>query len=60
MNETKWVWTMDEETQKEIEKDVTEALSYIENEEERKEAIQTAMDSRLVDLEDTIDIKKYI
>lgn len=59
MKTTTWVWLLEETIQNEIKSDVTNALMYIEDQEERNEAIENAMDSRLCDLEDTIDISKY-
>lgn len=59
MKKTTWVWLLEETIQNEIKSDVANALMYIENQEERIEAIENAMDSRLCDLENTIDISKY-
>lgn len=59
MKTTTWIWLLEETIQNKIKSDVTNALMYIKDQEERNEAIENAMDSRLCDLENTIDISKY-
>ncbi|MFS1518533.1 hypothetical protein V1503_19030 [Bacillus sp. SCS-151] len=58
---TMYVNQLSNETQEQIKNDLIQALSQLQlDTEELNESIEDAMNSRLVDLEDTIDIKKYI
>lgn len=58
---TKFICQFSDEIQNNIYKDVRNTLYEIGlRESELKESVETAMDSRLCDLEDTIDITKYL
>lgn len=58
----KYINEYPEEIQKEIRKKLTEALQSadITNKEELEEAVQNGMDSKIHDLIEVIDIKKFI
>ncbi len=52
MNVTTFIWLLDDNVKEEIEKDLREAGNS-------EEDVQRGLDSRLCDLEETIDIQKY-
>nr|WP_286314221.1 hypothetical protein [Mammaliicoccus lentus] len=52
MNVTTFIWLLDDNVKAEIEKDLREAGNS-------EEDVQRGLDSRLCDLEETIDIQKY-
>ncbi|WP_165769060.1 hypothetical protein [Virgibacillus profundi] len=55
MNKTNYIFQLSEQTQKEITTELKQVFGKDDN-----ENIQLALDSRLCDLSDTIDIEKYL
>ena len=60
MKLTQWICSLDETIQSEIKSDIEVALNFIDNKEYKADLVNAALNSRLCDLEDTIDISKYL